>query len=533
MSQNYRVLARAYRPQHFGELIGQDVLVRTLTNAINTNRVAQAYMLTGVRGVGKTTTARIIAKSLNYTAGPTAGPTDDDPLCQAITAGNHPDVLEMDAASNTQVDKMRDLLEGVQYAPLEARYKVYIIDEVHMLSTAAFNALLKTLEEPPSHVIFIFATTEIRKVPVTILSRCQRFDLKRVLPEVLAAHMKEICAKENAKIDDAALALLARAADGSVRDSLSLLDRAIALAMGEMVTEMLVKDMLGLSDQRAVFDLWAMAIAGNTQGALAKADSMRRDGADPARLAMDMCDLTHRACRAKVSAPMGEDQAIMADLVAPLSLAGLNRAWSLCLQGVKDVAQAPDPAAAFDLTLIRLAYAATLPDPGKLIKELYNNSYNSTAPSLPHNTLPEGGASLMQRVGNGHSVAVSHSIPQPQSLEDVVTLAQAHNEPRLAAEIRQTMQVISFKTGVIEVALAPHAPNDLTQRLNKFLSHVTEQRWMISIRNDQVEAASETLAQQETVRLALKKQEMLDNSTVRDILSLFPGAEIVQILDTE
>lgn len=533
MSKNYRVLARAYRPQHFGELIGQDVLVRTLTNAIETGRIAQAYMLTGVRGVGKTTTARIIAKSLNYTKGPTAGPTDDDPLCQSITAGTHPDVLEMDAASNTQVDKMRDLLEGVQYAPLEARYKVYIIDEVHMLSTAAFNALLKTLEEPPAHVIFIFATTEIRKVPVTILSRCQRFDLKKVAPEVLSAHLKSIAGKEGASIDDAALALIARAADGSVRDSLSLLDRAIALGMGATVTEALVKDMLGLSDHRAVFDLWAMAIAGNTQGAIAKADAMRRDGADPQRLAMDMCELTHRACRVKVNAAMGDDQSMMTDIVTPLSLAGLNRAWSLCLQGVKDIAQAPDPAAAFDVTLIRLAYAANLPDPGKLIKELYkeNSEGTSAAPSYaPPHTPPEG--SMVQRVSNGAPIAsaVAASVPQLQSLEDIVALAQAHNEPRLAGEIRHTMHLVSIKMGVLEIAMEPHAATDLTQRLNKFLTFATGQRWMISIRNDQ---AGQTLAQKEASTLASKKQEVMENTAVREILALFPGAEVINILNKE
>ncbi len=529
MSQNYRVLARAYRPQHFGELIGQDVLVRTLTNAIETGRVAQAYMLTGVRGVGKTTTARIIAKSLNYTTGPTAGPTDDDPLCQAITAGSHPDVLEMDAASNTQVDKMRDLLEGVQYAPLEARYKVYIIDEVHMLSTAAFNALLKTLEEPPSHVIFIFATTEIRKVPVTILSRCQRFDLKKVAPEVLASHMKQIAEKENAPVDDAALAMLARAADGSVRDSLSLLDRAIALGAGASVTEALVKDMLGLSDQRAVFDLWAMAIAGNTQGAIAKADAMRRDGADPQRLSMDMCDLTHRACRAKIGAPMADDLSMMADTIANLSLAGLNRAWSLCLQGVKDIAQAPDPAAAFDVTLIRLAYAANLPDPGKLIKELYKENVEGiSAPSYTPPPPPEG--SMVQRVANGAPITSAVAVPQLQSLEDIVALTQSQNEPRLAGEIRQTMQLISMKMGVLEVALQQHASPDLTQRLNKFLTHATGQRWMISIRNDQ---QGQTLAQKEAATLAAKKQEVMENTTVRDILALFPGAEVINILNKE
>lgn len=528
MSQNYRVLARAYRPQHFGQLIGQEVLVRTLTNAIDMNRVAQAYMLTGVRGVGKTTTARIIAKSLNYTKGPTAGPTDDDALCQSIANGTHPDVVEIDAASNTGVDKMRELLEGVQYAPLEARYKVYIIDEVHMLSTAAFNALLKTLEEPPSHVIFIFATTEIRKVPVTILSRCQRFDLKRVESAVLAAHMKDIAQKEKADVEDDAMALLARAADGSVRDSLSLLDRAIALATGQTVTPALVKDMLGLSDHRAVFDLWALSITGQSQSALAKADAMRRDGADPQRLAMDLCELTHRAARAKVGAAQGDDASSMADIVAGLSLPALNRAWSLCLKGVQDSVQAPDPAAALDFTLIRLGYAATLPDPGKLVKELHEQPQMSFAPQPQ---LPSGGQSGLLMQGNGAPVQTAQPMAMPQSLTDIVALAQAHNEPRLAGELRQAVKLVALKPGVLELALEAHAPSDLTQRLNRFLSQATGQRWMISVAGGAAE--TQTIAQQEAAMLERKKQEVLDNAVIQDILALFPGAQLTAVIDKE
>lgn len=529
MSQNYRVLARAYRPQHFGQLIGQDVLVRTLTNAIDMNRVAQAYMLTGVRGVGKTTTARIIAKSLNYTKGPTAGPTDDDPLCQAIAAGTHPDVVEIDAASNTGVDKMRELLEGVQYAPLEARYKVYIIDEVHMLSTAAFNALLKTLEEPPSHVIFIFATTEIRKVPITILSRCQRFDLKRVEQDKLAAHMREIADKEKAEIEDDALALLARAADGSVRDALSLLDRAIALATGQKVTAAMVKDMLGLSDHRAVFDLWALAVTGQSQQALAKADSMRRDGADPQRLAMDLCELTHRACRVKVGASQGDDAAIMAEIIGNLSLPALNRAWSLCLKGVQDGVQAPDPAAALDLTLIRLGYAATLPDPGKLVKELHEQPQASLFAPQPN--APTGGQSGLLMQGNGAPVATARAMPMPQNMQDVVALAQAHNEPRLAGELRQAVKLVALKPGVLEIALEPHAAQDLTQRLNRFLSEITGQRWMISVAGGA--ADFRTLAQEEADLQTRRQQEVLDNAVIQDILSLFPGAQLTAVIDKE
>lgn len=524
MSQPYRVLARAYRPQHFGQLIGQDVLVRTLTNAIQMNRVAQAYMLTGVRGVGKTTTARIIAKSLNHSGGPTAGPTDDCPICQAITAGTHPDIMEIDAASNTGVDKMRDLLESVPYAPMEARYKVYIIDEVHMLSTSAFNALLKTLEEPPSHVIFIFATTDIRKVPITILSRCQRFDLKRVDIETLSRHLQSIAEKEGARIDDEALHLIARAADGSVRDSLSLLDRAIALATGEMVTGTLVKDMLGLSDQRAVFDLWALALSGQSQSALTKADAMRRDGIDPVRLAMDLCDLTHRAARVKVGAAQGEDKTTMAEIVSSLSLPALNRAWSLCLRGVQDITHAPDPAAALDLTLIRLGYASTLPDPGKMARTLYEMPQGLSAPSVsaPLDSQP---SLLMQ--GNGTPLMQAAPQIQLDTLQDVVALAQSRNELRLVAEIRAGMELVSIKTGVLEISLAPHVDSGFTQRLRRFLHDATGENWMISIVKGAV--ARDTLIAQESSAFTAAKQEVLDNQTIRDILSLFPGAELIDI----
>ncbi len=536
----YKVLARAYRPQHFGELIGQDVLVRTLTNAIEMNRVAQAYMMTGVRGVGKTTTARIIAKSLNYSKGATAGPTEDDPLCQAITAGNHPDVLEIDAASNTGVDKMRDLLETVQYAPMEARYKVYIIDEVHMLSTAAFNALLKTLEEPPAHVIFIFATTEIRKVPVTILSRCQRFDLQRVSVEELAAHMKDIASKEKAKISDEALTSIGRAADGSVRDALSLLDRAIALATGEEVTADLIKNMLGLSDQRAVFDLWAEAIKGQTTEALARSDDMRQNGADPTRLINDLCGLTHRSIRAKVGAAQGTDAVDMKDITDQFSLPGLNRAWSLCLQGIKEINQAPDPSAAFDLTLIRLAYAATLPDPGKLVKALHDQSSNQQHGQPSQNNVDNSGGTTMLRsvAGGGNQAVQAVSMPEQfsqievTSLEDVVALAEKNSEPRLAAELKRYVHLVSLKKGVLEIYTDEAASKDVAGRISQLLKTATGHNWMVPVTRAKPEGA-QSITERNAQEFDAKRKEMLDNRLVRDILEVFPGAELISIDDKD
>lgn len=378
----YRVLARKYRPQSFDELIGQDALVRTLTNAIESGRIAHAFMLTGVRGVGKTTTARIIAKALNYVgadgkAGPTTGATEDCKICQAIAEDRHPDVIEMDAASRTGVDDIREILDGVRYAPSEARYKVYVIDEVHMLSKNAFNALLKTLEEPPEHVKFIFATTEIRKVPITVLSRCQRFDLRRVDVPTLSAHFTSICEKESVKAEPEAIAMIARAADGSVRDGLSILDQAMALN-GESITSQAVEDMLGLADRARSLDLLERALSGDMPEALEIMDDLYRAGADPVALIQDLLDLTHTLTKLRavpeakeMSHAMAADEVKRAaELAGKLSMPTLGKTWQILLKGLAEVQAAPNPQSAAEIVLIRLAYAADLPDPAALIKTL-------------------------------------------------------------------------------------------------------------------------------------------------------------------
>lgn len=377
----YRVLARKYRPRHFDELIGQDALVRTLRNAIETGRIAHAFMLTGVRGVGKTTTARIIAKALNYTgpdgtAGPTTGPTDDCEVCRAITEDRHPDVIEMDAASNRGIDDIRQILDGVRYAPVSARYKVYIIDEVHMLTKESFNALLKTLEEPPAHVKFIFATTEIRKVPVTILSRCQRFDLKRVDVGTLSAHYQKICGLENVQAEDDAIAMIARAADGSVRDGLSLLDQAIALSH-EAISVGQVRDMLGLADRSRILDMLEHSLRGACAPALTIMDDLARAGADALVIVQDLLELTHLLTRYRAVPALREsDNAVSPDIKARLiplcmefSMPTLGRAWTLLLKGVNEIQSAPQQRAALEMLLIRLAYTSDLPDPGDLLKK--------------------------------------------------------------------------------------------------------------------------------------------------------------------
>ncbi|MCA1974480.1 MAG: DNA polymerase III subunit gamma/tau, partial [Caenispirillum sp.] len=377
----YRVLARKYRPRDFSTLIGQDALVRTLSNAIASGRLAQAYVLTGVRGVGKTTTARIIARALNCigpdgTGGPTVTPCGVCQHCTAISEDRHVDVLEMDAASRTGVNDIREILDGVRYRPTSARYKIYIVDEVHMLSTAAFNALLKTLEEPPEHVKFIFATTEIRKVPVTVLSRCQRFDLRRVEAETLAAHFAGIAEQEGAQIEPAALAMVARAADGSVRDGLSLLDQAIAHG-GGTVTEAQVRDMLGLADRAVVFDLFDAAMSGDVSRALSLIADQYAAGADPTVILQDMLELTHWLTRLKI-APDGADDPMAGeservrgkDMATRLHMAVLTRAWQMLLKGLNEARSAPSPLQAVEMAVIRLTYAAHLPSPAEVVEKL-------------------------------------------------------------------------------------------------------------------------------------------------------------------
>ncbi|MBY0427711.1 MAG: DNA polymerase III subunit gamma/tau, partial [Alphaproteobacteria bacterium] len=427
----YRVLARKYRPTNFDELIGQDVLVRTLTNAIESGRLAQAYMLTGVRGVGKTTTARIIARALNCIGpdgpnktnggGPTIKPCGVCANCEAITQDRHVDVLEMDAASRTGVDDIRDIVDGVRYGPVSARYKVYIIDEVHMLSKNAFNALLKTLEEPPPHTKFIFATTEIRKVPVTVLSRCQRFDLRRVDAELLHAHFKRVSAAEQMDAEDEALALIARAADGSVRDGLSLLDQAIARSETKVVTGDDVRAMLGLADRAQLISLFESLHTGAPVKALDIAGELRALGADPLVILHDLADITHTLTRAKISPQLASGQALpelernLANTFgAKLGLPALTRTWQMLLKGMSEVQQAPDAHQALEMVLIRLSYAADLPSPGDLIKKLQESGITEHSAPRPNGNGGNGAGAQAMRSSYAGNLAVASSSPQPR-----------------------------------------------------------------------------------------------------------------------
>lgn len=554
----YRVLARKYRPLNFDELIGQEALVRTLSNAIESGRVAHAFMLTGVRGVGKTTTARIIAKALNYKgengqSGPTVGDTSDCKLCQAISEDRHPDVIEMDAASRTGVDDIREILDGVRYAPNEARYKIYIIDEVHMLSKNAFNALLKTLEEPPEHVKFIFATTEIRKVPITVLSRCQRFDLRRVDVPALSTHFTSICEKEGVACEPEAIAMVARAADGSVRDGLSILDRAISLCGKEGITASQVESMLGLADRARNLDLLENVLCGNTAEALEIMDELYRSGADPSVVVQDLLDLTHVLTKLRAvpniknasdGALAADVQARAGDLAGKLSMPTLAKAWQILLKGLNEVREAPNPQAAAEMVIIRLAYAADLPDPSDLMKRLKDGSGAVSAGAGAVQGAPAGagdnvtalhvpmhGAPMREGKGAGAKPAlavVPESAPLVtaiHSLEDAVAMLEQEDEVLTASNIVQYVHLVRLENkgdkGRMEVRLDEMAPPRMAQDLGPALSRVSGQHWMVSV----VSAGGEpTIAQKIQAALDAEKADILAMPIMRQIMEVFPDA---------
>ncbi len=564
---SYRVLARKYRPARFEELIGQEAMVRTLTNAIRTGRLAHAFMLTGVRGVGKTTTARIIARALNCVgpdaaSGPTVSPCGLCQHCAAIAEDRHVDVIEMDAASRTSVEDIRDLIEGVRYRPVMARYKVYIVDEVHMLSRSAFNALLKTLEEPPQHVKFIFATTEIRKVPVTVLSRCQRFDLRRVEAELLAGHFAGVAAKERIAIEPAAAQLIARAADGSVRDGLSLLDQAIALAEGA-VTEAEVRAMLGLADRTQAFDLFEAAMRGDAPAALASFAGLYAAGADPALVLQDLLELTHWVTRVKLAPSAAGDPTVPEaervrgrGLAERLSMPALARAWQMLLKGLSETQLAPHPGQAAEMVLVRLAYAADLPSPADLVRKAMAGAPASgpavapaagerlsfrpaepvatTARGTPTEAGPSGrGGALAARSQPQPDTATqvvqtSEPLPQPDSFAAVAQLFAERREAILNAHIRNNLHLVHFDIGRIEVRPTEHAPPNLTNRMGELLTMWTGRRWVVSVSREE---GSQTLSQAAAREAERVLNEATAHPLVKAALETFPGATIEAVRD--
>jgi len=559
--KHYRVLARKYRPSSFDDLIGQDAVVRTVSNAFETGRIPQAWILTGVRGVGKTTTARILARALNYELpdGSVKGPTIHMPVpgvhCQAIMESRHMDVLEMDAASHTGVDDVRQINDSVRYAPASARYKVYIIDEVHMLSTAAFNAFLKTLEEPPEHAKFVFATTEIRKVPVTVLSRCQRFDLRRVEADVLMAHLASIAAKENVEAEPEALGIIARAAEGSVRDSLSLFDQAIAHAAG-VVRADAVRQMLGLADRTRVIDLFEQLARGDIASAFREFREQYDTGADPIVVLSDLAEFVNFVTRVKIvpatadNVAFGETERLRArDFASKLSMRVLSRMWQMLLKGITETQAATRPAAAAEMVLVRIAYVADMPTPDEAIKMLDQNG--GASPVIAGNAAPRSGpASSLSSVQSSPARASTaprssaEASPRPQmiapisdaqsapaalkiaSFPELVALAGQKRDLLTKAALEADVRLVRIEDGRLEVTLERSAARTLINDLSRKLEQWTGRRWTVIVSN---EAGQPTLRSQIEAERNQRERAAESDPRVKEVLARFPGAKVVEV----
>ena len=568
-AEPYRVLARKYRPNSFADLIGQEAMVRTLSNAFDLDRIHQAYMLTGVRGVGKTTTARILARAFNYDLpllGDRAAVTKPTILmpelgahCQAIIESRHVDVIEMDAASHTGIDDVREIIDSARYRPVMARTKIYIIDEVHMLSKQAFNGLLKTLEEPPDHVKFLFATTEIEKVPVTVRSRTQRFDLRRIEPQVMVAHLARICAKEGVSVEQEALAVIARAAEGSVRDALSLLDQAIALGAGTSSSGNLrtldaatLRAMLGLADRSRVIDLLEQTMKGDMAAALGTLKELHDTGGEPGQILVDLADFVHFVTRLKLVPEAADDPAASPEervrgklFAKSLSMGVLTRAWQLLLKGLGEVKDSPRPLAAADMVLVRLAYAADLPPPDEVLRKLSGATPSVAAP--PRQT-PQGGVRGSNDRGSNSGgraalafvpsssqatvPAVAALEPPPQTavrlhrLEDVVALAAEKRDIQLKTALERDVHLVRFDEGSIEFSLAAGASQALPQNLMRKLLEWTGARWIVALSRD---PGAPSLAEQAQARAAEARYGIETDPLVRRVLDTFPGARIIAV----
>jgi DNA polymerase-3 subunit gamma/tau len=552
------VLARKYRPQTFEDaFIGQAAMVRTLANAFAAGRIAHAFMLTGVRGVGKTTTARIIAKALNCIGPdgkrtePTVKPCGECEPCRSISESRNVDVYEMDAASRTGIDDIREIVEGVRYAPAEVRFKVYIIDEVHMLSKQAFNGLLKTLEEPPPHVKFIFATTEIRKVPITVLSRCQRFDLKRVPSEELAAHLAFVCKSENQPADAAALALIARAAEGSARDALSLLDQAFAHAGGATIEEEAVRTMLGLADRGRGLELFAMLMRGAISDALAEFRAQYDSGADPLAVLQDLAQICHEVTRTKVvgGASSGgvtaEEAKRLKELAEKLTVPQLARTWQLMLKALAEVQAAPDAAAATEMAMIRVAYAAELPPTDQLVRNAGPGAPTASTPARGASGSPPPPSPPPLRMSGRSEPATARSeptmsvAPSPaqaapranlQSFADIVALAREHREVRLVYALEHWVHLVRFERGRLELRLDPAAPPALPGELSDKLAKWAGERWVVSVSSATGEPS---IAERKDAEDQARRASAAQDPLLKAAMAAFPGAKIVAVRDRD
>ena len=552
-NQSYQVLARKYRPETFADLVGQDAMVRTLKNAFAADRIAQAFIMTGIRGTGKTTTARIIAKGMNCIGpdgqgGPTTDPCGVCEHCSAIIEGRHVDVMEMDAASRTGVDDIREIIDSVHYRAASARYKIYIIDEVHMLSTNAFNALLKTLEEPPAHVKFIFATTEIRKVPVTVLSRCQRFDLRRIEPEVMIALMRKIASAESAEITDDALALITRAAEGSARDATSLLDQAISHGAGETTADQ-VRAMLGLADRGRVLDLFEAIMRGDASAALAELGAQYSDGADPMAIMRDLAEITHWISVVKITPDAADDPTVSPDerargatLSEQLAMRVLTRMWQMLLKALDEVAQAPNSMMAAEMAIIRLTHVADLPSPEELVKKLQNSSPPPVPPSggtsgtragsitnaqsnTAVTTAPTGGPTAS--LGSAQPVTETVSaLAHYATFDAVVDLVRSQRDVKLLVEVESCIRMVSYQPGRIEFTPTSDAPSDLSQRLGGALQRWTGARWAIILSNT---GTATTIAEDRTAAEDAIKAEAQQHPLMQAAMASFPNAKIIDI----
>lgn len=548
----YQVLARKYRPESFADLIGQDAMVRTLRNAFAADRIHHAFIMTGIRGTGKTTTARIIAKGLNCIGadgqgGPTTEPCGVCEHCRAITDGRHVDVLEMDAASRTGVDDIREIIASVAYRAASARYKIYIIDEVHMLSNNAFNALLKTLEEPPAHVKFIFATTEIRKVPVTVLSRCQRFDLRRIEPEIMIAHLDKVAKAEGGQVAQDALALITRAAEGSVRDAMSLLDQAISHGAGETSADQ-VRAMLGLADRARVLDLFDHIMRGYAGAALAELAAQYADGADPMAVLRDLAEITHWLSVTKITPDAGNDPTLSSDerdrgagMAQALPMRALTRTWQMLLKALEEVASAPNAMMAAEMAIIRLTHVADLPSPEELVRKWHDQTPPSAGPGggggrPPRAPAPQDHAgSTTHRNGGGRGAgpqaALAGAVPALAHYPDfdaVVAMIREKRDMALLMEVETCLRLVKYSPGRIEFEPTEAASPDLAARLAGRLQGWTGVRWGVSVTSG---GGAATLAERRAEELGEKEDEALKNTLVAAVFQSFPSAKITEIRD--